>query len=80
MSNIQSILNETRVFPPSDAFVKQANVSGMAAYKALCAEAENDYAGFWAKLARDYILWKSRSAKRWMKAMPRSTNGLKTAS
>ena len=63
MSNIQSILNETRVFPPSDAFVKQANVSGMAAYKALCAEAENDYAGFWAKLARDYILWKKPFSK-----------------
>ncbi len=63
MSNIQSILNETRVFPPSDAFVKQANVSGMAAYKALCAEAEKDYAGFWAKLARDYILWKKPFSK-----------------
>ena len=63
MSNIQSILNETRVFPPSDAFVKQANVSGMAAYKALCAEAEKDYAGFWAKLARDYILWEKPFSK-----------------
>jgi len=63
MSNIQSILNETRVFPPSDAFVKQANVSGMAAYTALCAEAEKDYAGFWAKLARDYILWKKPFSK-----------------
>ncbi|MDP2759874.1 MAG: acetate--CoA ligase [Sideroxyarcus sp.] len=58
MSNIQSILNETRVFAPSDSFVKQANVSGMAAYQALCAAAEKDYAGFWAQLARDKILWK----------------------
>ena len=63
MSNIQSILNETRVFTPSDAFVKQANVSGMAAYQALCAAAEKDYAGFWAKLARDYILWKKPFSK-----------------
>ena len=63
MSNIQSILNETRVFAPTDAFVKQANVSGMAAYQALCAAAEKDYAGFWAKLARDYILWKKPFSK-----------------
>ncbi|MFM2397100.1 MAG: hypothetical protein RLZZ144_350, partial [Pseudomonadota bacterium] len=28
MSNIQSIMHENRVFNPSEAFVKQANVSG----------------------------------------------------
>ena len=49
MATIESILTETRVFPPADAFVKQANVSGMEAYRALCREAETDYAGFWAK-------------------------------
>lgn len=63
MSNIQSILNETRVFPPSEDFVKQANVSGMAAYQALRAAAEKDYAGFWAQLARDKILWKKPFSK-----------------
>ncbi|MDD2701198.1 MAG: acetate--CoA ligase [Sideroxydans sp.] len=57
MSNIQSVLHENRVFKPSDDFVKQANVSGMDAYKAMCAEAEQDYAGFWANLARDTIQW-----------------------
>jgi acetyl-CoA synthetase len=57
MSNIQSVLHENRVFNPSDAFVKQANVSGMEAYKAMCAAAEKDYAGFWAGLARDTIEW-----------------------
>ena len=36
-AQIESVLNETRVFPPPAAFVKQANVSGMAAYQALCA-------------------------------------------
>jgi acetyl-CoA synthetase len=58
MSNIQSVMHENRVFNPSEAFVKQANVSGMAAYKAMCAEAEKDYAGYWAKLARETLLWK----------------------
>ncbi|MFZ2303001.1 MAG: acetate--CoA ligase [Gallionella sp.] len=63
MSNIQSILHETRVFSPSDEFVKQANVSGMAGYKALCKAAEQDYEGFWAKLARETLLWKKPFTK-----------------
>ncbi len=54
---IESVLHETRVFPPSDAFVKQANISGMEAYRRLCAEAEKDFAGFWARLAREDVLW-----------------------
>jgi len=53
MSGIQSVLHETRIFNPSDEFVRQANVSGMASYQALCKAAEQDYAGYWAKLARD---------------------------
>ncbi len=57
MSNIQSIMHEKRVFPPSEAFVKQANVSGMDAYKAMCDAATKDYPGFWANLARENILW-----------------------
>ena len=57
MSTIESVLQEHRVFPPPADFVKQANVSGMAAYQALCAEAERDYEGFWARLARDNVIW-----------------------
>ena len=34
-STIESVLQETRVFPPSPAFVKQANISGMEAYRKL---------------------------------------------
>ncbi|NBS58914.1 MAG: acetate--CoA ligase [Betaproteobacteria bacterium] len=56
-SNIESVLSETRVFPPSEAFVKQANISGMAAYHAMCKEAEQDFEGFWAKLAKAELLW-----------------------
>ncbi len=56
-SNIESVLTETRVFPPSEAFVKQANISGMAAYHAMCKEAEQDFEGFWAKLANAELLW-----------------------
>ena len=57
MSNIESTLHETRVFNPAAEFVEQANVSGMAAYQAMCKEAEQDYAGYWAKLARDMVQW-----------------------
>ncbi|MGB9094003.1 MAG: acetate--CoA ligase [Gallionella sp.] len=58
MSNIESVLNEVRVFEPSAEFVKQANVSGMQAYQALCKAAEQDYPGFWANLARETLQWK----------------------
>lgn len=55
--SIESVLTETRVFEPSADFVKSANVSGMQAYQQLCAEAKNDYEGFWAKLARELLVW-----------------------
>ncbi len=58
MASIESILHETRLFPPSEAFQAQANVSGIASYNALCAQAEQDYEGFWAGLAREHIEWK----------------------
>ena len=57
MGNIESVLHEQRVFPPSAEFVKQANVSGMDAYRALCAEAEQNFTGFWARLARENLEW-----------------------
>ncbi|MDP2196973.1 MAG: acetate--CoA ligase, partial [Sulfurimicrobium sp.] len=36
----------------------QANVPGIASYNALCAQAEQDYEGFWGGLAREHIEWK----------------------
>lgn len=54
---IQSVLVENRVFPPSEAVQKAARISGMEAYQALCAEAERDYEGFWARLARENVVW-----------------------
>jgi len=56
-SGIESVLQESRTFPPSAAFVAQANVSGMAVYEAMCKEAERDFEGFWARLAREYLAW-----------------------
>lgn len=54
---IESVLQETRVFAPSEDFVKQANISGMDAYLDLCNEAAHDYTGFWGKLARKHLTW-----------------------
>jgi acetyl-CoA synthetase len=56
-STIESVLQEDRVFPPPPEFVKQANVSGAAAYQALCDEAERDFEGFWGRLAKENLLW-----------------------
>jgi acetyl-CoA synthetase len=56
-SAIESVLVENRVFPPSEAMVKAARISGMEGYNALCKEAETDFEGFWARLARENVLW-----------------------
>jgi acetyl-CoA synthetase len=56
-SAIESTLVENRVFEPSAAFVKAARISGMDAYNALCAEAEQDFQGFWARQARETLTW-----------------------
>ena len=53
----------SKVYQPSPDFVKNAAVSGMDAYKALCAEAEKDYEGFWAKRAKELLSWQTPFTK-----------------
>jgi acetyl-CoA synthetase len=62
-ATIESVLQETRIFPPPADLVANANVSGMAAYKALCEEAERDFEGFWGRMARSHVLWKKPFTK-----------------
>ncbi len=50
---------ELKIYNPDPAFVAQANVSGMAAYEALCKEAEEDYEGYWGRLAKELISWQT---------------------
>ena len=57
MSAIESVLQERRIFPPSAKASAGAAISGMDAYKALTSEAERDYEGFWARLARETLSW-----------------------
>ncbi|EJL88355.1 acetate--CoA ligase [Herbaspirillum sp. CF444] len=63
MADIETFKQENRVFAPPAEFVKNAAVSGMDAYNALCAEAERDYEGFWARLARENLQWKQPFTK-----------------
>jgi len=56
MSTIESVLQEHRVFEPASDWVAQANLS-KADYDELVAAASADYAGYWAKLARDMLIW-----------------------
>ena len=51
------------VYQPSADFVKNAHISGMPAYLALCKEAENDYEAYWARLAKELITWKTPFTK-----------------
>ena len=61
MSNDQAtVLNS---YQPPAALVAAARVSGMAAYQALADEVERDYEGFWARLAREFVSWKTPFTK-----------------
>jgi len=63
MSAIESVLQERRVFPPSAEAAAGATISGMDAYRALAAEAERDYEGFWGRLARETLSWSKPFSK-----------------
>jgi acetyl-CoA synthetase len=62
MSTIESVSREHRIFEPPREFVAQATIK-KADFDALNASAARDYPGFWAKLARDELLWKKPFTK-----------------
>ncbi len=51
------------LYPPSEAAMRGAHVSGMAAYHKLCEEAQADYVGYWSRLARELVSWKTPFTK-----------------
>ncbi|KWA42518.1 hypothetical protein WT40_02015, partial [Burkholderia territorii] len=57
LTALVSILQEHRIFEPTSDARERATISGMPAYRALAAEAEQDYEGFWARLAREGLTW-----------------------
>ena len=58
MTSIESVLAEKRVFPPDERAMRGAAISGMDAYRALCAQAQKDPDGFWRRLAMEHVLWR----------------------
>ncbi len=47
------------LYNPTEAAMRGAHVSGMAAYNELCAQAAADYVGYWSRLARELVSWKT---------------------
>jgi acetyl-CoA synthetase len=56
-TNIESILNELRVFNPRPEFAAQAHIKSMAELEALRAEATADPEAFWARFAESELDW-----------------------
>jgi acetyl-CoA synthetase len=56
--SIVSTQEPTTAFVPTPE-MKDAHVSGMAAYDKLVAEAEADYSGYRSRLAREFLSWKT---------------------
>ena len=50
-------------FLPPASVSDGAFVSGMPAYEALVAEAQADHSAYWARLAREFIVWKTPFSK-----------------
>ena len=49
--------NAQKLYYPPEELVKNAAVPGMEAYKALCKKAEDDYEGYWAGHAQEFLEW-----------------------
>jgi acetyl-CoA synthetase len=56
-------MSTLNTYPPSPEWVANAHVKGEAGYAALVAEAEKDYAGYWARLARELLTWQTPFTK-----------------
>jgi acetyl-CoA synthetase len=52
-----------KTYAPSPDWLANAHVKGEAGYAALVAEAERDYAGYWARLARELVTWQTPFTK-----------------
>jgi len=57
MSAIESVLQETRLFPPSPEFAQGAHISSEEQYQQMWNRGKEDPAGFWGDLARSELDW-----------------------
>jgi acetyl-CoA synthetase len=56
-TNIDSVLQEERIFPPPASFAEQAHIKSMDELERLRAEASADPEGFWGRLAEQELHW-----------------------
>src|SRR5437868_598173 len=56
-TNISSFQNENRVFPPSKEFSRQAHIKSFAEYRKLYNESIRSPDKFWAKQAKNELVW-----------------------
>ncbi|MFA6757331.1 MAG: acetyl-coenzyme A synthetase N-terminal domain-containing protein, partial [Sulfurospirillaceae bacterium] len=47
----------SKVFEPNREYAKQARIKNMCEYKELRLQSEEDYIGFWDKLAKEKVEW-----------------------
>jgi len=50
---------EPKRYAPATALTRSAHVAGRAAYDALVAESDADHEAYWARLAREFVAWKT---------------------
>ena len=54
---IDTVMQEERLFPPSPAFAQSAHIGSLEQYEALWNEAGTDSEAFWGKLAKEELHW-----------------------
>src|SRR5215475_8085867 len=56
-TNITSVLHENRLFPPTKAFSQKAHIKSMAHYRKLYNSSIRSPEKFWARQAKDELVW-----------------------
>ena len=56
-SQIDNVMQEDRVFPPSEDFASKSVINSMDAYQALYDKAKSDPIAFWSELAKEELHW-----------------------
>src|SRR5689334_18713664 len=54
---LDTVMHETRLFPPSREFSSRARIKSLEEYQEIWDEAAADPTAFWSKLAKDELHW-----------------------
>jgi acetyl-CoA synthetase len=55
--DVHTVMNESRLFPPSDDFVRNALINSETQYNELYQRSIQDPEGFWSELAKSELHW-----------------------